>query len=273
MSDYGLQITGTKYGQERVLFDSRDVGRGTYQSSKGTLSWESTITAKVSDLLLINLTRPTSGTANVLVTAEKTRSGDNITWKFYKRNIGPTSLNTGSNQITGLNYVILKTSEDILASGTYGLQCSAYGGGITFDSRMFTSSEGEVQLDPTQAYSGLYGHGSRLAQGWNGADRSGSTGDDYYSAFPLEKSSWTGGSREYGYLWSTESTSGTQLHYGGGTTGNTGNIFSSASSNGSVYQFSELNNPFAGQGNTWIYPVALSPTFAGRATLGTYDPQ
>ena len=146
MSDYGLQIKGTKYGQEKVLFDSRDVGRGTYQASKGTLAWGSTVTAKVSDLLLINLTRPTSGTANVFVTAVKTRSGDNVTYEFNKQHVGGSSLNTGSNQITGLNYVVLKTSEDIVAGGTYGLQCSAYGGGRTFDSRMFTSSEGEIQL-------------------------------------------------------------------------------------------------------------------------------
>ena len=88
MADYGLQVTGTRYGNEAVLFDSRDVGRGTYQSSKGTLSFGSNITTKVSDLLMINLTRPTSGSANILVTAVKTRSGDNITWKFQKRTCG-----------------------------------------------------------------------------------------------------------------------------------------------------------------------------------------
>ena len=280
MSDYGLQVTGTKYGQEKVLFDSRDIGRGTYQSNIGFLAFEvETITLKVSDLLLINLTRPTSGTANVLVTAEKTRSGQYITWKFYKHHMGPSSLNTGSNQITGVNYVVLKSSEDISVSGTHGLQCRAYlGGDITFDSRMFTSTEGEVQLDPTQAYSGLYGHGSRLAQGWNGADRSGSTGDDYYSAFPLEQSGWTGGTRSYGYLWSTVSTSNTLLHgnpYDSHWITNGGNIYSSASSNGSVYQFSQLNSGVSGQGgsNPLSWPQALSPTFAGRKTLGTYDPQ
>jgi len=270
MADYGLQVTGTRYGNEAVLFDSRDVGRGTFQSSKGTLSFGSTITTNVSDLLLINLTRPTSGTANVLVTAVKTRSGSDITWEFQKEHLGSSSLNTSSSQITGVNYVVLKTSGSTNAYGTYGLQCSAYAGGITFDSRMFTSSEGEVQIDPSQAYSGLYGHGGRLAQGWNGADRSGSTGDDFYFAYPLEFSSWTGGTRKYGFLWTTANTS--QTIYGSYySTGISGVITASPSSNGGVYHFSEMNNPYSSP--NWTYPQALSPTFAGRKTLGTYDPQ
>lgn len=270
MADYGLQVTGTRNGNEAVLFDSRNVGTGTYQSSKGTLSFGSTITTKVSDLLMINLTRPTSGSANILVTAVKTRSGDNITWEFQKEHVGGSSLNTGSGQVTGVNYVVLKTSDDGISYDTYGLQCSAYAGGITFDSRMFRSSEGEVQIDPTQAYSGLYGHGSRLAQGWNGADRSGSTGDDFYFAYPLEWSSWTGGTRKYGFLWTTANTS--QTIYGSyGSTGISGIITASPSSNGGVYHFSEMNHPYSSP--HWTYPVALSPTFAGRKTLGTYDPQ
>ena len=274
MSDYGLQITGTKYGTEKVIFDSRDIGRGTFQYAKGALEFGATITTKVSDLLMINLTRPSSGSANILVTAVKTRSGDNITWEFRKLAVGGSSINTSSASITGVNYVVLRDSATTTSYGTHGLQCRAYlGGEITFDSRMFTSTEGEVQLDPTQAYAGLYGHGSLLALGWNGAGRSGSTGDDYYSAFGLEESSWTGGTRSYGYLWTTVNVNN-QVIYGSPYSGQSGSvIYSRGGSDGGVFQFSEINKPYSSPGANWEYPQALVPTFAGRKTLGTYDPQ
>jgi len=263
MADYGLQITGMKYGTERVLFDSRDVGSGTYQSAKGTLAFGSTFTCKISDMLMINLTRPSTGDANVIITATKSRNWDDITWTFYKQTIGSSSYNTGHSQITGVNYVVLKPKDSGGITGdNYTLQCSAYGGGITFDTRYFSSSEGEAQIDRTQAYSGNNGHGGRLAQGWNGADRTGSSGDDYYFAYPLEQSSWTGGTRNYGYLWTTISSANTDLG---------SNIFSSASSNGAVHSYNVINNPYAYP--YWFYPSALAPTFAARPSLGSYDPE
>tara|TARA_R110000796_G_scaffold61826_3_gene142907 strand:- start:2450 stop:3319 length:870 start_codon:yes stop_codon:yes gene_type:complete len=289
MADYGLQITGTKYGQEKVIFDSRESARGTYQSSKGTLAFGSSIITKFGDLLMINLTRPSSGSATVLITAVKTQIfGVGLRWTFNKEQLGGNG-QTGAGSITGVNYVVLRDAANSPAQGDYGIVCNdggVYGspGPVSFDSRMFASSEGEVQIDPRQVYMGRYAHGVWLARGWNGADEFGSEGEDYYNAEPLEFSSMTGGTRKYGYVWTTVSSPSVKLYSTMEVISNYPNFqsrevgflwtTSEATSNGGVYHFAETNSGgHSGSSSSIDHPVALSQSYAARKTLGTYDPQ
>lgn len=281
MADYGLQITGMKYGTEKVLFDSRSVGRGMVQHSKGTIAFGSTLTTLVSDLVAINITKP-SGSITMLVTAQKTVSGQYIDWVFSS-STGQGGGGTGYSGVTGVNYVVLRDVGSSTGFGNYGLVCNdgVYSGGsgaVSFDSRQFTSTEGEVQLIPSKMYSeGQAGHGLNIGYGWLGTSESG--GDDYYSCHGMDYSSVTSYIRTFGIwfttqttgvIWSTTISSG-YPNFNNSTVGYI-NATGSGGSGGGVYLHNFTFTSAAGSSSA-TFPQALTPPFVGRITLGTYDPE
>jgi len=158
MSDYGLEV---KNASGRVLFDSRKTGRGTFQYRKGTVAMGATLSCKVSDMLLFNIDRPPAGTnvTSAIVTGTKTQNGTDLDWVF----------NGGYNNVP-VNYVILRDAATAGAQlgSNHGLQCNdltanGYTGPVSFDSRMFNSSEGEISIDPNEIYFGAFGHGQYVS--------------------------------------------------------------------------------------------------------------
>lgn len=279
MADYGLQVIGTKYGTEKVLFDSRNVGRGTYQLYKGALAFGESLTTKLSDLVMINVTKP-AGDCNILVVAKKEVTGQYVDWVF-SHSTGQAGGSTNTvDGISGVNYVILRAVEGNSVSGDYGLVCneSAYaGGGVSFDSRRFTSANGEVQLIPSKLYGNISGgHGNNIGYGWLGAEEGG--GNDYYSAHGLDWSSVTSYVRAFG-LWFTTRTTGkiwsttVSSGYPNFNNSEVGVIWASSNSvSGGVYLHSHTFTATQGYSNS-TFPNALTPPFVGRISLGTYDPQ
>jgi len=288
MADYGLQVTNQS---GRVLFDSREAGRGTFQYSKGTISPGQSLTTLISDLVLINIDKPSSGTHRFRLAGTRVASGNTLTWTF---NYTFATVNNHP-----INYVILRDAAQATTFGDYGLQCNdpagTYTGPVTFDSRMFTSTEGEISLDPNDVYIGRFGHGQSISSfrqingvtmtGWNGPD-----GLDYYNAGMLEYTSVSSYVREFSIVWDSGTNIGnTYQEIYSRQTGYYGNppfstIYASiitvstyansaAPSPGGVYSFSAVHS--AGQGfETTYYPSALQPLYIGRPNpnLGLYEP-
>ncbi len=289
MADYGLEVRNQS---GRVLFDSREAGRGTFQYSKGSLSPGQSLTTLVSDLVLINIDKPTTtGPHRFRLAGTRVTSGNNLIWTF------DYTFQTENNH--PINYVILRDASQATTFGDYGLQCNdrdgTYTGPVTFDSRMFTSTEGEIVLDPNDVYQGRFGHGQVVSSfksingtvmtGWNGPD-----GLDYYNAGMLEYTSVTSYVREFSLVWDEGTNVGnTYQEIYSRYTGFYGNpqfskitasiitvssmANSSAPSPGAVYSFSEVHS--AGQGfETTYYPLALQPLYIGRPNpnLGLYEP-
>ena len=279
MADYGLQITGMKYGTEKVLFDSRSVGRGMVQHAKGTIAFGATLETLVSDLVAINITKP-SGGVTMLVTAQKTVSGQYVDWVFSSSS-GQGGGGTGHSGVTGVNYVVLRDVANRVSYDNYGLVCNdgVYGGGtgaVSFDSRQFTSTEGEVQLLPSKLYSeGSAYHGQNIGYGWLGTSEGG--GDDYYSCHGMDYSSVTSYIRTFG-LWFTTQTTGTiwsttiSSGYPYFNNSTVGYVSASSGSGGGVYLHNFTFTSAAGSSSA-TFPQALTPPFVGRITLGTYDPE
>ena len=280
MADYGLQITGMKYGTEKVLFDSRSVGRGMVQHGKGTIAFGATLTTLVSDLVAINITKP-SGSVTMLITAQKTVSGQYIDWVFSRSSGQGGGMTSASQGVSGVNYVVLRDVANRAAYDNYGLVCNdgVYGGGtgaVSFDSRQFTSTEGEVQLLPSKLYAeGNAYHGQNIGYGWLGTSESG--GDDYYSCHGMDYSSVTSYIRTFG-LWFTTQTTGTiwsttiSSGYPYFNNSTVGYIHAAGGSGGGVY-LHNFTFTSAGGSSYATFPQALTPPFVGRITLGTYDPE
>jgi hypothetical protein len=284
MADYGLQVTNRA---GRTLFDSREAGRGTFQYSKGTINPGQSLSTLVSDLVLVNIDRP-SGGGQFLLCGTRVVSGTTLTWTFEYQQA------TISNH--PINYVILRDAANATLTGDYGLQCNdplgAYTGPVTFDSRMFKSTEGEITLNPSEVYGSEFGHGTyvsstaniggTLMTGWNGPN-----GTDYYNAGVCEFTTVTSYVRTFGLLWSSSTTSGQTLYFRqSGPYGNpayspigasyinvTSLAKSTAPSPGAVYSFSEVHSAGFGFENNY-YPHALQPMYVGRPdpTLGLYEP-
>ena len=289
MADFGLEVRNQS---GRVLFDSREAGRGTFQYSKGTISPGQSLTTLVSDLVLVNIDKPTSGGPHRFrLAGTRVTSGNTLTWTFNY------TFSTVSNH--PINYVILRDAAQATTIGDYGLQCNdvegTYTGPVTFDSRMFTSTEGEIVLDPNDVYIGKFGHGQNISSfrqingttmtGWNGPD-----GLDYYNAGMLEYTSVSHYIREFSLVWdSTTKVGNTYQEIYSRYSGFYGNpafskiyasiitvstyAHASAPSPGGVYSFSEVHSAGMGFENTY-YPSALQPLYIGRPdpNLGLYEP-
>ena len=284
MSDYGLEITNNS---GRVLFDSRKTGRGTFQYQKGTVAMGATLTCKVSDMLLFNIDRPPAGTSvsAALVTGTKTQYGTDLEWVF-----------NGGYYNVPVNYVILRDAANVSPVGSnYGLQCNdpnptGYTGPVTFDSRMFTSSEGEISIDPNEIYFGAFGHGTYVSSvtvdngiaktGWNGWE-----GTDYYNAGVCEFSSVSHYVRRFGLLFSTTNTNGNYQQLYAANYGQYGNppfttiqesiiSVTSRAYAGAVYAFSETYSSGMGFQNN-IYGPMFQPMYVGKPStdLGLWQPE
>lgn len=286
MSDYGLQV---KNNSGRVLFDSRQAGRGTFQYQKGTVAMGSPLTCKVSDMLLFNIDRPPAGT-NVnaaIVTGTKTQIGTDLEWVFQG----------GYNNVP-VNYVILRDAATAgPQSGTnYGIQCNdldgnGYTGPVSFDSRMFKSSEGEITIDPNEIYFGAFGHGTYVSSvtihngipktGWNGWE-----GTDYYNAGVCEFSSVSYYIRKFGLIFSTTNNIGNTYqevysrNYGASGSPpyskDQGSIISvtSRAYAGAVYAFSETLSSGMGFENSTYGPM-FQAMYVGKPSteLGLWQPE
>jgi hypothetical protein len=286
MADYGLQITGMKYGTEKVLFDSRSVGRGTYQHAKGSVAFGSVLTTGLSDLVMINVTRPTPTTSvNILIVAKKVIYGTTCEWTFSWSGGQSGGSTSTVNGISGVNYVVLREVGSHTGYGNYGVVCneSAYlantTGVTSFDSRQFSSTEGEVQLLPNKMYTETAsGHGNGIGYGWLGGAEGG--GNDYYSCHGLDWSNVTSYIRTFG-IWFSTKTSGDiwSLNFSSGypnfnnsVVGRITAMLPSYSAGGGVYLHNHTFTGTQGYSNA-TFPQALTPPFVGRVSLGTYDPE
>lgn len=291
MADYGLEVQN-RNGD--VLFDSRTAGRGTFQYSKGSLLPGQTLSAKISDLVLVNIDRP-SGGGSFLLLGTRTISGDDLDWVF--------SYGWATNYNQPINYVILRDAANafIPPGQDYGLQCndttaSTYSGSITgpvtFDTRMFNSSEGEITLNPNEVYFNPFSHGTyvssrevingTLTTGWNGPN-----GLDYYNAGVLDSANVSSYVRRYGLIWDSSTTTSNKIYsrqsgaYGSPPYSEilasiiytTSLARTVAPSQGAVYSFQEIHSSGQGFENN-TYPDALQPMFVGRPdpNLGLYEP-
>ncbi len=285
MSDYGLEV---KNANGRLLFDSRKTGRGTFQFQKGTVAMGDTLSCKVSDMLLFNIDRPPAGTnvTAAIVTGTKTQNGTDLEWVFQG----------GYNNVP-VNYVILRdAATDTRTRGvSHGLQCNdlnanGYTGPVSFDSRMFNSSEGEIEIDPSEIYFNPFGHGQPVSSrtavngviktGWNGWE-----GTDYYNAGVCEFSSVSYYIRKFGLLFSTTNTNGSYQQLYAANYGQYGNppyttiqgsqiTVSAMAYAGAVYAFSETASSGMGFQNH-TYGDMFQAMYIGKPNtdLGLYQPE
>lgn len=249
MADYGVQVYSTSGA---LLFNTVNAGRGTFQVSKGTATSNvTTITLKAGDLLLFNLPTVSSGNSFwVQKTTTLSGTGSTATFSVQFRILRQF----GTQSISYVNYVILRDMSQATSLATYGIRCwesaGAYAGPVSFDSRLFSSTAGEVKLDPNDVYTSAFSHGTL----WHSSQSS----TRYYDAGPLDYSSVTNYVREYGILFSNR-TAGTTAYYS--------TVFGGTITGPGIFVCNKITSTVSS------HPNSMFGSYAGTTYLGTYDPQ
>jgi len=253
---YGLKVYNAS---QRLLFDSTKPYRGTFVVSKGTVSSGNSVTFKAGDFLFFNIT------GNGVVLGETTvntfDTPQTMVTTFYIQGTSHFTATTNT-----INYVVLRDMANTSGSGNYGLVCRDAGayavGPITFDSRVFKSTSGEIEIDPNQSFSYSWSHGTWIAYNMQG-------GDQYICASNLRKSSMTYYVKNYGVLFHN-ATSGrlySEGYYQYQIDNGFGDINAVSYPGLKSYVFQE----FITYGGYMYNKPTVSPYFIAKKSLGAYE--